>query len=218
MNYKVLENSKGAFAIMLNPAAYDFKGFSGRPDKNALLALNANYSWMGMPIGIAKSEGKIRASIPAKSQIRPCLCIRKSGHAIILHPESKHFKPEDYSFIAQAGPMLLQDRQLVYREAIKKEEFRDDAVRKTVHVAVGVNRVGKLFVLYMENSTMNDLAVILRRLGATEAMKMDGGHISALIFNPEDWDDNKAVALGNKGRIPLGLQFTQRPKPQLGPG
>jgi hypothetical protein len=207
-----LRNDSKFFTILINPLAFKVKLFSGTPERQHVLAFNTNYSWLGQPIGIQKSENRMGISIPAKSDVRPCLCV-KDGFASILYPYSKHFDVDKYPLITQAGPLLVEYKRPVFEKTIKKEGFRSDAVRKTRHVAAGVTRVGKIVAIYAHNASMSDLSEELIKNKALMGMKMDGGHLAFMSYQlwEHDYIVDKDILAEDyhfgPNKVPKGIQF-----------
>jgi hypothetical protein len=207
-HYQVLEKTSTSFAILINPAAYKFSSFSGAPDFNAILACNVNYSWLGIPIGIVRSEGRdVGMSLSAKMKIRPCLTITEDGKAELQY--SKDFNPKKYSLVLQAGPTLLINKRNVATAAAKTEEFRDDAIRKTTHVAIGTTAAGKIVIGYLESTTIKDLANFMLKHKCLDAMKCDAGNATALWFR-ENGLTHTSVHYGKNNNCRAGLQFISK--------
>jgi hypothetical protein len=206
-HYKILEHTKSEFAVLINPAAFKFRMFSGKPHERAVLALNVNYSWLGVAIGHVRSEGNSRLiTLSDKSNIRPCICIDYKGFASIKKPNQQDFNLEQYSLVGQAGPTLVWDRKIVAIESAVSESFRSDAIRKTAHIALGCTGAGKVIAAYVNNISIQDLGYYMQQKGAVTAMKCDGGNASALWFN----DETLHYKFGPNGSCKAGLQFIGR--------
>ena len=82
-----------------------------------------------------------------------------------------------------AGPTLVRDGQVV--KQARDEGFLDSAIyAEKPRSAVGVKANGKvLFVTVHTPVTLNKLSYIMLRLGAADAMNLDGGSSSALYSN-----------------------------------
>lgn len=88
----------------------------------------------------------------------------------------------DYRLVLGAGPRLLQKGQVsLYPQG---EGFRDRRVyANSRRVAVGVTAQNKLLMVVVERPvSLRRLAWILRALGATDAIALDGGGSSCLYY------------------------------------
>jgi hypothetical protein len=217
-HYEVLLTGSN-FAVKLNPKAYEVGFFRGRPPKDAILAFNTNYSWLGVPIGICRSGFKpVLPSIPTKIDKRPTLTFDNVNNVHIVGPDAL---PTDAKRIidasrvaAQAGPLLVSYGSLCYIAGCYNGEFKADAIRKTQHVAVGVTRAGKVVVLWAESMGMEQLAEEMRHLGCEFAMKCDGGHQAYFGFKEPREPGSTGLSFnlerGNQGKIVAGIYFRER--------
>lgn len=198
MHTEILEQTASCVAIKINPKEFKIGLFKGKPDAEAKLAFNLTYSWLGVPIGLIKTPGQTIVSIPLTGQKknRPCLCLDASKIPTLQYPNTLDSKTQ--VVIAQAGPtLLLGGAKLPY-----DEHFREDATRRTTHVAVGITPYNKIVALIMFRASLSDLATKLANLGCTYALKCDGGNASAFWYN-----DQKTFKLGNGIRGQVGIQF-----------
>jgi len=88
----------------------------------------------------------------------------------------------DYRLVLGAGPRLLQKGQVsLYPQG---EGFRDRRVyANSQRVAVGVTKQNKLLMVAVERPiSLRRLAWIMRALGATDAIALDGGGSSCLYY------------------------------------
>ncbi len=109
----------------------------------------------------------------------------------------------------QAGPMLLREGQI----ALVYEGFQADMLQKpAARSALARTRDGTLILLIVTRGNgsvgMNlyELAQFLRTLGAVDAMALDGGGSSSLVFQ----DGTRLRTLGSSREIPVSLVFLRR--------
>lgn len=109
----------------------------------------------------------------------------------------------------QAGPMLLRGGQI----ALAPEGFQVDIREKlAARSAIARTRDGTLILLIATRDNrsvgMNlyDLAQYLRTLGAVDAMALDGGSSSSLVFQ----DGIRLRTVGGNREIPVSLVFLRR--------
>ena len=91
----------------------------------------------------------------------------------------------DYRLVLGAGPRLLQRGKVALYPP--GEGFRDKRVyARGKRVAVGVTKHNKLLLVVVEQPiTLRQLAWVLRALGATDAIALDGGGSSFLYYRRE---------------------------------
>lgn len=200
-NYQILKNLGSQVIVKINPTAYKFSVFSGKPSSKAICAINVNYRWVGLPIGHVRSQNKNRLlTLDTYKDIRPCLTITEEGFAKIQYP--KDFVLNDYPLVLQAGPTLIREDEL-YSKVIKdKELFRSDTVRTTSHTAIGCTESGKIILAYFSYASPLTMAKILKSYGCVSALKCDGGSCTALWTNFK-----KLQRLGSGSQAKAGLQF-----------
>lgn len=92
-----------------------------------------------------------------------------------------------YPNILGAGPLLLQNRQVVLNA--KAEQFRDSFIRESAYrSAIGTTSVGTLIIATAGNRTggagptLSEIAEIMQRLGAIDALNLDGGSSTSLYL------------------------------------
>lgn len=109
----------------------------------------------------------------------------------------------------QAGPMLLREGQI----ALVSEGFQAEMLQKpAARSAIARTRDGTLILLIVTrgNGSMGmnlyELAEYLRTLGSVDAMALDGGSSSSLVFQ----DGIRLRTLGGKREIPVSLVFLRR--------
>ena len=83
----------------------------------------------------------------------------------------------------QAGPLLLKNGQLAINA--RAEGFRDPHVLKgkATRSAIGITANHELILLTVHGATLKQLAGIMKRAGAYQAMNLDGGASSGLYIN-----------------------------------
>jgi len=91
----------------------------------------------------------------------------------------------NYRLVLGAGPRLLQRGKVVLYPP--GEGFRDKRVyARGKRVAVGVTKHNKLLLVVVEQPiTLRQLAWVLRALGATDAIALDGGGSTCLYYRRE---------------------------------
>jgi hypothetical protein len=91
----------------------------------------------------------------------------------------------DYRLVLGAGPRLLQGGKITLYPP--GEGFRDKRVyARGKRVAVGVTKHNKLLLVVVEQPiTLRQLAWLMRALGATDAIALDGGGSSFLYYRRE---------------------------------
>lgn len=212
-NYEVLRNDDAAVAIKFNQRAYNYSLAKNQKLMGDMtLAFNINYSYLGKPIGLLAYNGLVVKNIISHetNDLRPCYCIYKddSDPNIVIGSSGKDSIPLT-KIVAQAGPWLVMDGENVVNKFVKHGKFRDDAIRKTKHVSIGIKGTSgtkKSIVLYSANWSMDDIAKYFIDNGCSSAMKFDGGHVAALRFNPDGDDkDNKPIWVGNTGITPIQI-------------
>jgi hypothetical protein len=103
-------------------------------------------------------------------------------------PETKP-RPWRVRDALSAGPMLVRDGHV--RVTTEEEVFFGSAIPNVHHrTAAGRTRDGRLIVLVVDGRqpesrgvSLEELATIMRRLGAVDALNLDGGGSSALVAN-----------------------------------
>ncbi len=201
-NHALLKRDNRFLVVQINPVAYNFEAFTGKPNKDAILSFNVNYSWLLLAIGHVRSDHKNWITLPDKKDIRPCLCIKDNGLASIRKPSHPDFDLEKFKLVMQGGPSLVANKKIVHKEAIAQEDFRSDAVRKTDHVAVGTTKLGKIIAIYGSDCTMLELAEMLLAAGAINGFKCDGGSKSCFNYN--------GIHKGQTSSCKAGIQFLKK--------
>ncbi|NJR50725.1 MAG: phosphodiester glycosidase family protein [Leptolyngbyaceae cyanobacterium CSU_1_3] len=105
-------------------------------------------------------------------------------------------QPSDLSFyqnIVGAGPLLIQDRQIVLDA--KSEKFSDAFIREmAARSAIGQTATGTLLFVSVHNrvggrgATLTEIAQIMAQLGAVNALNLDGGSSTTLYLGGQILD------------------------------
>ncbi|MEA4883910.1 MAG: phosphodiester glycosidase family protein [Clostridia bacterium] len=85
-----------------------------------------------------------------------------------------------------AGPKLVEDGRVVYSVARARDEGFTEAKILTESGArsgLGATPDGRLLMVTVGSATVAELAQIMKEIGAHEAMNLDGGASSGLVFN-----------------------------------
>lgn len=215
-HYEILHTGQ-VIAVKVNPKAYEVTLFRGRPPKDAILAFNTNYSWLGVPIGICRSNMRqIIPYLPTKMDVRPTITFDNVNNVRIVGPDALPTDAAriiDAAWVAcQAGPLLLSYGNLCHTAGCYNGQFQPDAVRKTKHVAVGITPAFKIIAVWADNIGMQELAETMRELGCEFAMKVDGGHMAYFKFQEPANDEDSGVIIerGNTGKIVTGICFREK--------
>lgn len=207
-HYEVLNNHPSKFTVKVNPAAYSISIFKGQVPQGAVLAFNANYSWLGVPIGRVTYQCKqLLPYIPTLLDERPVLSIDNVGHVAIETPCLIEEKGSVPYVSVQAGPMLVREGRSFVHQSVAIGQFKSDAIRRTTHLSAGVTAAGKLIVAYTEDMSLAEIAAYLIDYGCMSAMKMDGGHQSMLFFMEKP---GVFLRFGNQGKVPVGIALSEK--------
>lgn len=134
--------------------------------------------------------------------------IPKDGFVVSLHGWSRDFiskiKPADriglvyemsekWKDVKQAitgGPLLIKDGEIVHKESIENEKFKNEILPPNSRTAIGVTKDNELLMVVVdkhdmisEGVTYDELADIMKDEGSVNAMGMDGGHASTMYIN-----------------------------------
>ena len=110
----------------------------------------------------------------------------------------------------QAGPMLLNEG---YLTLLRSEGFSNNFIQQTAaRSAIGMTGDGELILAVITSGNgsvgmgLDELAEYLRDLGVVDAMAMDGGGSSSLVFKQGSIWRN----VGGTREVPVGLVFSER--------
>lgn len=169
------------------------------------IVVNANFYWRGVPLGILVKEGRLvsrglkhkpaRTSfvvqrIDGRQRVRILEVYEKGGR---LYTRSGPLT--NVRTLVQAGPRLVAGGKVAV--ARSREGFQRDVARRTRHVGLGVTPGGKLLVVAQSDVSLTEFARTFVRLGARDAMNLDGGGSATLSVNGK-------VRVGS-GRVLAGL-------------
>lgn len=109
--------------------------------------------------------------------------IKGAGQTVTWQMQVSPEDWDDYPTILGAGPRLVSNG--IVRETSKEEEFRPDVLLRGSRTGIGIAQNGDvLFVIADGNNTsLPELAQLMAKEGAQEAIHMDCGPSSVLIIN-----------------------------------
>jgi exopolysaccharide biosynthesis protein len=120
-----------------------------------------------------------------------------------------------YPNILGAGPLLLQNRQIVLDA--KSEQFSDAFVRQSaIRSCVGRTATGSLILVAIHNRSgglgpnLTETAQLMQKLGAIDALNFDGGSSTGLFLGGQLLDRSSYTA----ARVHNGLGIFRAPFPQ----
>lgn len=119
-----------------------------------------------------------------------------------------------YSQIMGAGPLLMQNRQIVLDA--KAEKFSDAFIRETAaRSVIGTNQEGTLMIATVHNRvggvgpTLSETAQLVQQMGAIDALNLDGGSSTALYLGGQILDRAPRTA----ARVHNGIGVFRQPSP-----
>lgn len=134
-----------------------------------------------LPLGFTASKGNIYATDdPDRPGIAPTLYISRQHYA------SFNIRPDNIWFAISGDRMLVSKGEV--------ESGLDDSERDP-RTAIGINQNGRYIYLvvidgrqpfYSEGATFQELAELLKKLKAHEAMSLDGGGSSTMVIEGEN--------------------------------
>ncbi|HEY9806794.1 MAG TPA: phosphodiester glycosidase family protein [Candidatus Obscuribacterales bacterium] len=149
----------------------------------------------------------LRANRAAASALPPNTVVRLDGGTI----------PSDfdrYTQIVGAGPLLLQNRQIVLDA--KAEKFSDAFIKeKAARIVIGTNGQGTLMIAAIHNRvggvgpTLNETAQLVQQMGAIDALNLDGGSSTTLYLGGQILDRPPRTA----ARVHNGIGVFIQPRP-----
>jgi hypothetical protein len=84
-----------------------------------------------------------------------------------------------------AGPRLIEDGRIVFdAESAKAEGFTEAKILSESYArsALGISQRGELLMVTVPGAKIAELAEVMKSLGAVEAMNLDGGASSGLVY------------------------------------
>lgn len=109
------------------------------------------------------------------------------GTVVTLESYSVPAEFDRYPHIVGAGPVLLQNRQIVLNA--KAEQFRDSFINESApRSAIGTTTAGNILILAVGNRTvgpgpsLNEMAELMQLIGAVDALNLDGGSSTSLYL------------------------------------
>ena len=130
-----------------------------------------------VPVGDLVAQGRV----VNRGRVGSALALTAENRAVFitLGPSEKA-DFSDYRLVLRGGPRLLADGEVAV--SLEGEGFRDPGFRgRKRRSAVALSEHGKLLlVVSAQPVTVTELAKSLRKLGAREAMALDGGSSAAL--------------------------------------
>jgi len=123
-----------------------------------------------------------------------------------------HFS--QYAHILSAGPLLLQNAQIVLNAG--QEQFKPPFDRQFAsRSAIGRTASGQILITAVHNRiggpgpTLQEMAQILRQMGAVDALNLDGGSSTALYLGGQLLDRHPSTA----ARVHNGIGIFVQPSP-----
>lgn len=166
---------------------------------------NANFYWEHRPLGLIVKDGRIISHGMRNKPPRTALVVQKiNGRQRVRILEVYERRGRIYTrsgrldhvqTLVQAGPRLVAGGSVVVDR--RRQGFRADVARRTHHVGIGLTGDNMILVVGEENVTLTEFARTFVRLGARDAMNMDGGHSATLAVG-------RRVRVGS-GHILAGL-------------
>jgi hypothetical protein len=132
------------------------------------------------PVGDIATNG----ALLYRGSVGTALCITPDNHVDLLPgPRQAKSNWAGYSTVLCAGPRLLEDAQLSLHA--RDEGFRDPRVLGSApRSAIALRSDGVLLLMTIErNISLPNLAFLCQKLGARQAMALDGGSSSGLYIN-----------------------------------
>jgi hypothetical protein len=141
----------------------------------------------------AEAAGQASVPIPSNGYLLVVRSYTEAANALIvgttLRRETASL-PADfdrYPQIMGAGPLLIQDHHIVLNA--QAERFSDTFIRQAApRSAIGKTREGTLIMATVQNRvngpgpTLQEIAQIMRQLGAVDALNLDGGSSTSLYL------------------------------------
>ncbi|WP_267257297.1 phosphodiester glycosidase family protein [Coxiella endosymbiont of Ornithodoros maritimus] len=145
--------------------------------KNTVLAINGGFFTPDLePLGLRISNNKALSSL---KRIRWWgIFMIKNNRAAITSPQNYRYSPE-INFAIQAGPRLIIDGRI--------PKLRAGSAQRS---ALGVTPTGDIIIAITDNNlllTATQLAILLKKLGCSNALNLDGGTSSQLFVHTNNF-------------------------------
>jgi exopolysaccharide biosynthesis protein len=165
----------------------------------AVAGINASFfdPQTKMPIGLLIKNGKVLSEVHGQ---RAVLAIDIFGRVHFLS-SLKDYPIQD---AISAGPMLLEDGRIIPPHEYEREGFNPNFINsKANRSAIALTKDGDLILLNVTGRGMSlgELALLLKQLGSWDAMALDGGSSSSLVFR----DGITLRNLGGRRKIATAL-------------
>jgi len=137
-----------------------------------------------IPYGYIVKSGEVINK--ASGDERAIFVYMKTGEARIVDGEKELKELLDQDLVQsalQAGPRLVRNSKVDTNPVA--EGFKDPKVltNRAARTSIGVTTDGKLLIVTTSSATIKEMAEVMVKLGAVEAMNLDGGASSGLYAN-----------------------------------
>ena len=186
-------------------------------DNEIIVVVQNNQVTAQLPGGVA---GKTAFPIPQNGYL---LALRSNSTAVNSLPvgtlvsKQSATQPAEFARYPQilgAGPLLLQNRQIVLDA--KAEGFSDAFNRETAaRSAIGTTASGTLMIAAVHNRaggagpSLTEIALIMQHLGCVDALNLDGGSSTSLYLGGQLLNRSPSTA----ARVHNGLGVFLQPRP-----
>jgi len=115
--------------------------------------------------------------------VGPALCVTRDNRARIIPHKFRSRRGRDYDTILAGGPTLVHDGHIALNP--RREGFTDSRIfRPNRRTAAGVTLANKVLLVSVNKPiSLHRLARIMLKLGAAEAIMLDGGSSTAMYAN-----------------------------------
>ncbi|AAO91566.2 phosphodiester glycosidase family protein [Coxiella burnetii] len=145
--------------------------------KDTVLAINGGFFTPNLePLGLRISDNKVLSSLKRISWWG--IFMIKNNRAAITSPQNYRYSPE-INFAIQAGPRLIIDGRI--------PQLRGGSAQRS---ALGVTPTGDIIIAITDNNlllTATQLAILLQKLGCSNALNLDGGTSSQLFVHTNNF-------------------------------
>lgn len=156
---------------------------------NAVVAINGTFfdaytpGSYKTPYGYIVGGGKLLKDSPADKRTVFTMDSNNLAELVPGLDFKEHFLQGHSKSAVQAGPRLVVNGKVALD--VKKEGFRDPKILTGggARSALGITKDHKLILLTTTGATIPQLAEIMKKAGAYQAMNLDGGASSGLYYN-----------------------------------